>query len=166
MKQPRPFYLILVLSCVALLSFGYYLQFVDGLEPCPLCIFQRVAYMAIVVIAGIGLIHAPEKFWLRIYSGLISVSALIGLSIAARQVWLQHLPPDQLPECGPGLDYMLEVFPFTETLRIVLAGSGECATVDWLFLSLSMAEWSLVCFSLLLIGSTIHLIRGRVYNLI
>lgn len=162
MKAPRIFYLLIALSCASLLGYGYYLQFFQGQEPCPLCIFQRLAYIGVVVIAFTGFVHAPEKIGVRVYSSLITVASLIGAGIATYQVWLQHLPPDQVPECGPGLDYMLEVFSFTETLKMVFTGSGECAEVDWTFLSLSIAEWSLLCFIGLASLAVLHAIRGRI----
>lgn len=161
MKTVRLYYLLLSLGCAGLLGFGYYLQFFVGLAPCPLCIFQRVAYFAILFISLAGCIHGPDKLGIRIYSGLILLTSLIGAGIAARQVYLQHLPADQVPECGPGLDYMLDAFPLTETLKMVFTGSGECAEVHWSFLTLSIAEWSLVCFSVLSLLSVLHIVRGN-----
>jgi len=157
MKSNRLFYLVVFLISASLLGYGYYLQFVEGLNPCPLCIFQRVAFIAIIVIALIGAIHGPQKVWKYLYSSLILVSALIGATIAGRQVWLQHLPPDQVPECGPGLDFMLEVFPLADTLKMVFTGSGECAEVDWTFLGFSIAELSLAWFIAFAAASILHL---------
>ena len=166
MKAPRPYYLILALACSGLLAFGiFYLERILGLEACPLCVFQRVAYVAIIIISVVACIHAPNNLGLRIYSSLISISALIGAGIAGRQVYLQHLPEDEVPECGPGLDYMLEVFPLSETLEMVFTGSGECAEVKWSFLTLSIAEWSLVCFILLFVTSVIHTVRKNFFLL-
>ncbi|MCZ6503469.1 MAG: disulfide bond formation protein B [Gammaproteobacteria bacterium] len=164
MKAPRLFYLILALGCASLLGYGYYLQFVDGLEPCPLCIFQRIAYIGIIIISFIGLIHGPGLTGIRLYSGLLSITSLTGAGIAARQVWLQHLPPGKVPECGPDLEYMMEVFSFAQTLQKVFTGSGECAVVDWTFLGLSIAEWSLLCFLGLACLCFIHTLRGRINN--
>ncbi len=163
MKTPRTFYLLLLLSCSALLGYGYYLQFVDGLEPCPLCIFQRIAYAAIVIISLVGLIHGPGMTGIRIYGVLLSLAALCGAVIAGRQVWLQHLPADKVPECGPGLEYMMQVFSFGETLEKVFTGSGECALVDWTFIGFSIAEWSLLCFLGIVCACLIHSIRGRIF---
>jgi len=165
MTSPKPrmnsrfFFLIIVLVCAGLLGYGYYLQFVEGLEPCPLCIFQRVAYITVLAVAFIGMLHGPGRIASMLYSGLIGLAALTGAVIAARQVWLQHLPPDQVPECGPGLDFMLEVFPLIEAIGMVFSGSGECAEVGWTFLSLSIAEWSLVCFTVLALAGIIYFIR-------
>ena len=160
MNHTRTFYLLIFLICAALLGYGYYLQFAQGLEPCPLCIFQRLAFIVTALFALIGLIHGPGIRWSRFYNTLITLSAITGASIAGRQVWLQHLPPDQVPACGPGLDYMLDVFPLSETVKMVFTGSGECAEVSWTFLTLSIAEWSLICFTLLAAASLIHAFRG------
>lgn len=155
-QSTRAFYAALAAICIGLLGFGYYLQFFAGQEPCPLCIFQRVAYFTIACIGLVGAIHAPQGTGRLGYSGTVLFAAVIGAAIAGRQVWLQHLPVDQVPECGPGLDYMLDVFPLSDALRMVFAGSGECAEVTWTFLSLSIAEWSLICFLLIAAVALIH----------
>jgi protein dithiol:quinone oxidoreductase len=153
MLTSRLFYFALFIICASLLGFGIYLEHVKGLEPCPLCSFQRLAYITIVVIALIGTIHNPQNIMRHIYNILLFIAALIGAGIAGRQTWLQHLPADQVPECGPGLEYMLEVFPFTEALKMVLSGSGECAEIQWRFIGFSIPEWSLVCFSVIAIAT-------------
>ena len=157
MKSNRLFYLVVFLISISLLSYGYYLQFVEGLEPCPLCIFQRVAFIAIIAFAFIGTVHGPQQLSRYVYSSLILISALVGASIATRQVWLQHLPADLVPECGPGLDFMLDVFPLGETLKMVFTGSGECAKVDWTFLGFSIAELSLAWFVTFALASVLHM---------
>lgn len=157
--HPRRFYVAVALLCAGLLGYGYWLQFGEGLEPCPLCIFQRLCYMAVGAIAMIGALHGPGTAWRRLYSGFLFIAAAIGAGIAGRQVWLQHLPPDQVPECGPGLDYMLDVFPLSEALRMAFTGSGECAQVDWTFLSFSIAEWSLLWFVLIAAAAALHALR-------
>ena len=81
------------------------------------------------------------------------MAALVGGAIAARHVWLQHLPADKVPDCGPGLDYMLDAFPISKALRLEFTGSGECAKVDWQFLGLSMPEWTLAWFAIFALGS-------------
>jgi len=152
----RPFYFAVALLCSALLGFGYYLQFAKDLEPCPLCIFQRLAYIAVAVVAVAGLVQGPRGFGRRIYGALLAAAAVVGAVVAGRQVWLQHLPPDQVPSCGPGLDYMLEVFPLADAVKMAFTGSGECAEVDWTFLSLSIAEWSLIFFACLTVAAVVH----------
>ena len=146
MNITRLFYLALFVVCLSLLGFGLYLEHAQGIEPCPLCSFQRIAYIAITLIALIAVIHNPQNVMRMVYHVLLFVTALIGAGIAGRQTWLQHLPPELVPECGPGLEYMLNVFPFAEALKMILSGSGECAEVHWTFIGFSIAEWSLVCF--------------------
>lgn len=159
MPSPRIFFSIIFVICASLLGFGLYLEHSVGLEPCPLCIFQRIAYIVVGLIALIGVINNPQKLFERIYTGLILIASLCGAGIAGRQVWLQHLPEDKIPECGPGLEYMLDAFPFTDALKMILSGSGECAEVQWTFLSFSIAEWSIVCFTGLIIASVVMLLR-------
>jgi disulfide bond formation protein DsbB len=127
----------------ALAYFQHYLQ----LEPCPLCIMQRVVVMGIAAVLLVAAIHNPGGWGVRVYGALVTLVAAIGASIAGRHIWLQNLPPDQVPECGPGLDYILEVFPLSEALQMVLHGSGECAEVLWRFLGLTIPGWTLVAFS-------------------
>jgi disulfide bond formation protein DsbB len=141
------------LVVAALLGYAYYAQFELGLEPCPLCIFQRIAMIALFIVLLAAALHAPRGRGRRVYGALAALAALSGVAIAGRHVWLQHLPPDQVPACGPGLDYLLDTFPLGETLRKVFTGSGECAEVHWRFAGLSMPEWTLVFFVLLLAGA-------------
>ena len=150
--RTRWFYFSIFTACLALLGFGLYLEHGLGLEPCPLCIFQRIAYIAITIIAFIGLLHGFSSRSSLIYCSLMALATLIGAGIAGRQVWLQHLPPDQIPACGPGLDYILDTFPMAQALKMVLGGSGECAEVQWQFIGFSIAAWSLLCFLLLCAG--------------
>ena len=161
MISQRMIFSIIFTVCIGLLGFGLYLEHSVGLEPCPLCIFQRVAYIVIALFALIAVIHNPRKLFDRIYTGLILITSLCGAGIAGRQVWLQHLPEDKIPECGPGLEYMLDAFPLTDALRMILSGSGECAEVQWTFLSFSIAEWSILCFIGLVIASVMMLIRQK-----
>lgn len=136
-------------AVVGLMAYALYQQHVVGLEPCPLCIFQRVAMIALGVVFAVAALHAPVGRGARVYGALGTVVALAGIGIAGRHVYLQNLPPEAVPACGPGLDYMLEVFPLTETLRMVFTGSGECAEIDWTFIGLSMPAWVLIWFVLL-----------------
>ena len=166
MKSPRLFYLLLFLASSSLLGFGYYLQFYKGIEPCPLCIFQRLAYIGVILFSFMGLLHGPRSAWMRVYSGLVLVTALTGGGIAAWHVHITHLPPDEIPDCGPGLDYMLDVFPLSDVIRMAFTASGECAKVTWTFLSLSIPEWSLINFTCIAIVSAVHLVRKRLFAFI
>lgn len=152
MSSARSVFAWLALACAGLLGYGYYLQYSIGLEPCPLCIMQRLAFFLLFIICLVAALHAPGKIGVRVYAGFGLLAAITGGALACRQVWLQHLPPDQVPQCGPGLEYMLEVFPLLDALEMILRGSGECATVDWTFLGLSIAQWSLGWFVILALG--------------
>lgn len=132
--------------CASLMAAALYFQHVMGLEPCPLCIFQRLAVIASGVVLLIAAVHNPTALGRRIYGVLTLLSASSGAAVAARHLWLQSLPADQVPACGPGLDYMLETFPLNETLAMVFTGSGECAEVQWRLLGLSMPGWTLLFF--------------------
>lgn len=147
--QPRIGFSI-VLACTAgLLGFALYQQYLAFLDPCPLCVFQRIAFMWIGAVALLALLHNPARTGRVAYGVLGSLGALCGAIVAGRHVWLQSLPPEEVPECGPGLNYMLETLPLTEVLSKVFLGSGSCAEVHWTFLGLSMPGWTLVWFVLL-----------------
>lgn len=133
-------------GCAALIGFGLYLQHARGLEPCPLCILQRYAFVTAALVALLASVHDPRgRAGQRAYALLLATVALAGFGVAARQVWLQHNPPP-VAECGPGLEYMLESFPLTQLLPALFQGSGDCAKVVWTFLGLSIPEWALACF--------------------
>ena len=138
------------IACAGLLAFALYSQFELGLLPCPLCIFQRVAFAAMGLVFLAAALHAPTRQGgRRAWGALALVAAAVGAAIAGRHVWLQNLPADQVPACGPGLDWMMQTMPVAGVLREVFTGSGECANVDWTFLGLSMPAWSLAWFLLL-----------------
>lgn len=134
-------------ACAALLAFALYSQFALGLLPCPLCIFQRVAFAALGMVFLAAALHAPARATARRGWGVLALlTSAIGATIAGRHVWLQGLPPDQVPACGPGLDWMMQTMPVAGVFREVFTGSGECADVHWSFLGLSMPAWSLAWF--------------------
>jgi len=142
----RTAYLALSITALGLLSFGLYLQHVVGLEPCPMCIMQRYAFLGVALIALVGGVHGPAPRGSRVYAALIGVAALTGASIATRQSWMQLYPP-VIPEGGPGLGFMLGSFPLAEALPMIFRGAGDCVAVDWTFLGLSIANWSLLTFT-------------------
>ena len=155
--NPRIWFFLGFIGCVFLLAMGAYFQFVDGLEPCPLCISQRIAILLTGIVFLLAAIHNPGQSGVRIYAILGAVTALFGGAISIRHVWLQHLPKDQVPECGPGLEYMFQNFPLTATLKLMLSGTGDCAEVTWSFLSLSMPAWTLVAFLMLVTLSLLQI---------
>ncbi|MGB0955603.1 MAG: disulfide bond formation protein B [Panacagrimonas sp.] len=143
-------YLILNLAgfaaCVFGLAFALYLQHFKGYEPCPLCIFQRVALLATGLLFLLAAVHRPRDTGRWIYAGLVDVAATVGAIIAGRHVWLQSLPPDQVPACGPSLDYLMDLMPLMEVVQLVLRGDGNCAKIDAAWLGLSLPAWTLVTF--------------------
>lgn len=157
----RLFFVLLGSLCFILLSYGYYLQFVEYLEPCPMCIFQRLCYVAAGSVAIAGAIHAPQRLGTAFYIVAIALSSVVGAAIAGRQTWLQHLPSELIPECGPDLEFMLEMYPLLETIERALSGTGDCAEVSWTFLNLSIAEWSLACFTVMFTVSVWQLVLNQ-----
>lgn len=150
---------IFLLTVVAML-FALWLQYDQQLEPCPLCIFQRVAMMATGVVALVAFLHGPAGVvGRRIYAGLTLLATSAGIVVSARHVWLQHLPPDQVPSCGPGLDYWLDTFPLFDVVGKVLRGSGECARIDWVFMGITLPGWTLVVFAGLAVLAVWQLVR-------
>jgi disulfide bond formation protein DsbB len=134
------------LMCAALLAYAYYLQYFEGQDPCPLCLVQRYFYYGILIVLAAGALHGPGRKGAIAYSIGALIFAAGGIATAVRHVWLQHLPADQVPACGPDLYYMVGNFPLGRTLQLLLRGSGQCAEVHWTFLGLSIAEWSLAWF--------------------
>lgn len=155
-------WLLSALAVAGLLGYGYYLQYVEYLDPCPLCITQRMFYMLVAASAILALIGFRYPRWQQVMAVLFSLSAIGGLATAGRQVWLQHLPKDQVPECGLGLQYWLENEPFLSTVALLFKGDGNCAEVHWRFLGLSIAEWSLAWFvGFLVLGIVLFVRLGR-----
>jgi len=132
------------LCCAGLMGFALYAQHVLFFDPCPLCVFQRVAVISIGIVFLIVALHDPSGWGRRVYSVFLALFAAGGAGVAAWHVRLQNLPLSEVPACGPGLDYMLENFSVGEALRMVFEGSGECADVVWSFLGLSMPAWVLI----------------------
>jgi disulfide bond formation protein DsbB len=154
-------YLAGFLFASGLMGFGLYLQYVKHQDPCPLCMVQRVIFIAILVAFLIAATHGPKRLGERIYAVLIVLLSLSGVAVAARHIWLQHLPKDQVPGCGPGLDYMLETMPMANVLKSLMHGSGECAEKGWTFLTLGIPEWSLLCYLALGVWAVLIALRGK-----
>jgi len=139
------------LACAGMMTFAVYAEHYLLLMPCPLCVFQRMAVIALGAVFLLAVLHNPASWGRRAYAVLMLAAAGGGLGVAGRHVWLQNLPPDKVPACGAGYDYLMDTLPFAEALRVIFSGSGECATVDWQFLGLSMPAW--VIISLAVVGS-------------
>ena len=143
----RSTFLLIFFSCTALNITALYFQYALDLEPCPLCITQRLFVFGVSLCALIAAIHNPQQLGRRIYAALSIVLAAIGGGVSLRHVWLQSLPEDLVPACGPGLGYMFENFPLGEALQLLLAGDGNCADVSWTLLGLSMPAWVAIAFA-------------------
>lgn len=131
-------------ACAALLAYAYYAQFVLHLEPCPLCIFQRIGVFAVAVVFLIAAAHDPVSWGRRVYAALLALAAAATVGVALRHLYIQSLPPGTVAACGASLDFMLKVFSLSEVLTKVLSGSGECANISWRFLGLAMPAWVLI----------------------
>jgi disulfide bond formation protein DsbB len=129
------------LICAALLGYALYAQFKLGLDPCPLCIFQRIGVAALGVVFLIAALHNPRRWGATVYAVLIAIAALATMVVAGRQLYIQHLPPGAIPSCGAPLSMMMKFMPLTTVIRRVLTGSGECGIVSWRFLHLAMPAW-------------------------
>ena len=142
----RWLYLAGAVFASGLLGFALFLQYIKHQDPCPLCMVQRMIFIAILAIFAIAAVHGPKRMGECIYATLIALFSLTGVAVASRHIWIQNLPKDQVPACGPGLDYMLEIMPLGHVVQSLLHGSGECAEKSWIFLGLGIPEWSLLCY--------------------
>jgi len=138
------------LACAGMMGYALYAEHVLMLMPCPLCVFQRLAVISLGVVFLLATLHNPAGWGRRIYAVAILLAAGAGVGVAGRHVWLQNLPPDEVPSCGPGFDYIIDSFPLADALKLIFSGSGECASIDWQFLGLSMPAW--VVIAVLLTG--------------
>jgi disulfide bond formation protein DsbB len=132
------------LVCAGLLAYAYYAQYVLHLEPCPLCMFQRIGIIVLCLLFLVAALHDPGVKGRRVYAALLALAALATIGVALRHLYIQHLPPGSVPSCGASLDFMLKVFSLSEVLVKVLTGSGECAKITWEFLGLAMPAWVLI----------------------
>lgn len=147
------------LICAGLIGYALHAQFQLGLDPCPLCIFQRIGIAALGVVFLLAALHDPRAWGARVYAVLLAIAALATVAVAARQLYLQHLPPGAIPSCGAPLSMMLKFMPLTAVIRKVLTGSGECGIVNWTFLGLAMPAWVLIWAAFLGIGGVIANVR-------
>jgi disulfide bond formation protein DsbB len=157
--QRRKFSLIFLL-CLGLISFGLYLQHEEGLIPCPMCILQRYAFTSCGILSLFATLFANSKISTKVFGGAVGIFSLMGASIAARHVWLEHYPPEVF-DCGADLEFMVNTFPVGEALPMIFRGTGDCSQVLWSFLGLSIAEWSLIWFAVITILSTTILVSRK-----
>ena len=152
------------LFSVLLILYALYAQYFLGLEPCPLCIFQRIAVIALGLFFLFMALKPPQRRTSRILASMfLMIISSIGVGVAARHVWIQNLPSDKVPGCGPGLDFMISNFPLSEVFEMVFSGSGECAESSWSFAFLSMPAWVIVW--LIVLGSYgVWLVHQKRFN--
>jgi len=147
--------------CAAMLAYAYYSQFQLGVEPCPLCIFQRIAFIAMGLAFVVGAIHDPGTTGRRVYGLLVLLAAAAGAVIAGYHIWVQHQPPDPMAGCTPGWNYMVENFPIGKVLKMAFTGHADCAEVNWTLLGLSMPFWTLFCYIVIGAGAVWAAFRPR-----
>jgi disulfide bond formation protein DsbB len=145
--QPRIAFLSIFIVCAALIGFALFLQHRMSLEPCPMCILQRYAFVSIAIVALIAAIHDPRGWALKVYCGVIGLLAVAGAGVAIRHSWVQHFPPPQ-QGCGVDFSMLMETLPPAKWLPLLFQGTGECSKVDWKLVGLSIPEWALVWFAL------------------
>lgn len=157
----RQINLVIFLIVGSLLGYAAYSMKILGLEPCTLCITQQFFYCLIGISSFVSFLQNPGVTISRVYSFFISLFAIAGIWISGRQIWLQGLPEDEVPLCGPPLEYIIDVFPFADVLNALFMGDGNCAEIPWQFLGLSMAGWSFIWFLVIFFLSVISLIKSR-----
>ena len=145
--RSRLIFLLVTAVCAGLMAFSFYLQFILDLEPCPLCISQRIAMTFLGAVALLAALHNPVNTGYRVYGGFLALTSLAGVLLASRQIWIQNLPPEQVPACMPSIEYLVDILPFTDILKIMLTGTGDCAEVQWGFLGLTIPSWTLIMFA-------------------
>lgn len=156
---PRLVFAGIFIACTALIAYGLYMQHALALEPCPMCILQRYAFVLIGFVALVGAIHGPHGWGVAVYGGLVALFAVAGGGVAIRHSWLQHFPNPQ-QSCGADLEYLLEL-PLSRGLPAIFRGTGECSEVQWKFLGLSIPEWALVWFGIFVVAVVLLLVKWR-----
>ena len=159
LTRPRTLLLATFAVCGGLIAYALWLQHASHLEPCPMCILQRYAFVVVGVIALAAAIQNPGRIGMRVYAVLMGLAAIAGGAISTWQSWLQHHPP-KVADCGPGLGTIVGEFPLSEALPMIFRGAGDCSKVDWTLLGLSIAEWALVCFAGIVVTAMIVWVRA------
>jgi len=155
----RSLFFIGFLLCASMIAVAGYFQFIKGLEPCPLCSLQRMSVLLVGIVFLLATLQNPKSIGIRIYGFFITVLALAGAAVSAWHIRLQNLPEDQVPDCGPGLNFMLDNFPLSDAIDMIFRGSGECAEVLWTFVGISIPGWTLAAFVLLTAMGSMQLFR-------
>ena len=133
--------------CHELIVVAYFFQFGYNIEPCPLCILQRICFALMAILFFTAALHNPSQKGKNYYDSLVLIPTFAGVGISAWHTWLQQLPADEIPTCGPGLNYLLDTLPLWDVFDQIFRGSGQCAEISWSFLGLSMPAWTLIIFT-------------------
>lgn len=160
MSLSRSLFALVGGACVLLMAVALYMEYVMGLEPCALCMLQRWAVIGVGLVALLAAIVGPRGWGIRLGGAGVALAAGLGAALAGRQLWLQSLPEDEVPPCGPGYDYLRETFPLTEVIRMAIEGSGDCAEIQWTFLGLSIPGWTLLFFAGVVVAGLFLMVRG------
>ncbi|MEN9848560.1 MAG: hypothetical protein RL368_1300 [Pseudomonadota bacterium] len=160
LQNSRSLYTIVFLACCGLLATSYFIQYVMHLEPCSLCLVQRYTFLGIGMIALIGLLHGSMGIMNKVYSGFMTLLAIGGGVVASRQLWLQSLPPNQVPSCGADFDFLVNNFPIAKAIESLWQGSPSCAEVTWKFLGLSIAGWAFIWFASFALLALLQMFRS------
>lgn len=161
MPSSRTINLFVFTTCAALIAGALYMQHSMGLTPCYLCITQRAFVILVGVIALIAFLHNPAETGQRRYGVLVVLSAISGAFFSIKQLWLQSLPEDRIPACGPPADYLFDAFPFQQALSMLLRGDGNCAKVQWALLGISIPGWVLAAFIGFIFVGFYQVLRGH-----
>jgi len=161
LSNPRLLNALFFLGCCGLIATAIFIEPFKSMDPCPMCMMQRAVFILLAIVSFFAFAHGPKNTGKKIYATLTTVIALIGASVASRQLWLQSLPEDQVPACGPGIDYMLEVFPLLEVIEMAIRGTGDCAKVQWTLAGLSIPGWSLIAFLAIALFSLLILFKRK-----
>lgn len=132
------------LACAGMMGFALYAQYFLLLDPCPLCVFQRIATISLGVVFLLAFLHNAGNIGSKIYAALVALTAGFGVGVAIWHVRLQNMSSDEVPSCGPGFEYIMENFALFDALSLIFKGSGECADVVWRLLGLSMPSWVII----------------------
>ena len=158
MLSYRQINLLGLVTCIAAMLFAVgFLQGHLELDPCPLCVITRVIVITMAVIFFLGLVHNPKQTGQRIYASLNLLTGFVGFGVQLRHIWLQNLSADQVPACGPGLEFLLQTQPVFSALRTVFEGSGDCAEIDWIFMGLTIPMQTALLFGFLILLVVIQL---------
>lgn len=157
-SDSRRFFLLMGATGLGLIIVALFFEHMLLLEPCLLCYAQRACVYLVIFLSLFGFLHKNQSLIIfRTYIGLVITIIVCGILLSIRQLYLQNLPPELVPSCGPDIDYLFETLPVLEVFMLAVRGDGNCAEVLWSFLGISIPGWLLIAFSAQLIYSVVSL---------